>query len=160
MDYLLKEKPYAITAVGARHLKGNLENIAYITMHFKSKMLAHFNINWLSPVKVRTTLLGGEKKMLVWNDLQTDEKIRVYDKGVRVRTQEGLYKLLVEYRCGDMFSPRIDHTEALKIEAKYFIDCILNDKKPFNDGRAALRIVRWLQAADRSLKNKGGLVKL
>ncbi len=160
MDYLIKEKPVAISAIGARHFGQKLENIAYIVAHFNNNMIAHFNINWLSPVKIRTALIGGEKKMLLWNDLETNEKIKVYDKGVRIENKEGIYKLLVEYRSGDMWSPRIDHTEALKLETEYFIDCILNNKTPINDGEAGLRIVRMLEAADKSLKDKGNQVKL
>jgi len=160
MDYCIREKPVAISAIGAGHFSNKLENIAYIVAHFKNNMIAHFNINWLSPVKVRTTLIGGEKKMLVWNDLETDEKIKVYDKGVKIKNKEGIYELLVEYRSGDMWSPRIDHTEALKVETEYFIDCILNHKTPINDGRAGLRIVEMLEAADKSLKQNGNLVRL
>ncbi|MFC1620974.1 Gfo/Idh/MocA family protein [Candidatus Omnitrophota bacterium] len=160
MDYVLKEKPAAISAIGAGHFSRGLENIAYITAHFNSNMIAHFNINWLSPVKIRTTMIGGDKQMLVWNDLETDEKIKVYDKGVKIESTEGIYDLLVEYRSGDMWSPRIDTAEALKSESEYFMDCILNNKIPINDGHAGLRIVRILEAVDKSLKNKGALVKL
>lgn len=160
MDFVLKEKPVAISAIGASHFERGLENIAYIVAHFNNKLIAHFNINWLSPVKVRTTLIGGEKKMLIWNDLETDEKIKVYDKGVKIEGTEGIRDLLVEYRSGEMWSPRIDHTEALKLESEYFIDCILNDKIPINDGHAGLRVVKMLEAADKSLKDKGSPVKL
>lgn len=160
MDYVIKERPIAISAIGAGHFSKGLENIAYLVAHFNNNMIAHFNINWLSPVKIRTTLIGGEKKMLVWNDLDTDEKIKVYDKGVKIRNKEGIYNLLVEYRSGDMFSPRIDHTEALEFETRYFIDCILNDETPINDGYSGLRVVRMLEAADESLRHKGSLIKL
>lgn len=161
MNYVIKEDPAAISAIGAGHFGYGLENIAYLVVHFKSNMIAHFNINWLSPVKVRTTLIGGEKKMLVWNDLETDEKIKIYDKGVRIRSKEGVYKLLVEYRSGDMMSPRIDITEALKLETEYFADCILHNKtQTINTGNSGLKVVRMLEAATRSLKNKGALVKL
>ena len=98
--------------------------------------------------------------MLVWNDLETDEKIKIYDRGVKVQDNEGIYKLLVEYRSGDMWSPRLDCTEALKLETEYFVDCILNDKNPINDGHAGLRVVKMLEAADKSLKNKGALTRL
>lgn len=160
MDFVLQDKPVALSAIGAGHFTKGIENIAYIVVQFNSNLIAHFNINWLSPVKVRTTLIGGEKKMLAWNDLETDEKIKVYDKGVRVKNKEGMYKLLVEYRSGDMWSPRIDHSEALKLETEYFIDCISNQKQPINDGFSGLRVVKMLEAADKSLKNKGALVKL
>lgn len=160
MDYIVKERPLAISAIGAGHFACRLENIAYVVVHFNNNMIAHFNINWISPVKIRTTLIGGQKKMLIWNDLETDEKIKIYDKGIRVRNRQGIYKLLVEYRCGNMWSPPIDHSEALKIEAGYFVDCILKDKTPINDGYAGLRIVKMLEAADRSMKRKGDLIKL
>ena len=160
MDYVVKEKPTAILATGAKHLRHSQENIAYITAHFNNNLIAHFNINWLSPVKVRTTFIGGEKKMLLWNDLETDEKIKIYDKGVKIESREGIYKLLVEYRSGDMHSPRIDVFEALRLEAQYFIDCIKHNKIPINDGNAGLRVVKILEAADKSLKTKGALIKL
>lgn len=160
MDYVLKEKPVAISAIGAGHFARRPENIAYIVVHFNNNLIAHFHINWLSPVKIRTTLIGGAKKMLVWNDLETDEKIKIYDKGVKIINKEGIYSLLVEYRSGNMFSPRIDHTEALKRETEYFIDCVLSDTIPINDGDAGLRVVKMLEAANRSLKKKGALIKL
>lgn len=160
MDYLISEKPSAIVATGGAHFHNSPENIAHITAYFNSNKIAHFNVNWLSPVKIRTTLIGGEKKMLVWNDLETDEKIKIYDKGVKMDSPEGVYKLLVEYRSGDMWAPRLEHTEALKSETEYFIDCIINDKIPINDGHAGLRIVKMLEAADRSLKGKGKFIKL
>ena len=160
MDFILKEKPISISAMGAGHFTSGIENIAYIVARFNSNMIAHFNINWLSPVKLRTTMVGGEKKMLVWDDLETDEKIKIYDKGVKVKSKEGVYKLLIEYRSGDMWSPRIGHREALKLEIEYFIACIENNKIPINDGCSGLRVVKMLEAADKSLKNNGALVKL
>jgi len=159
MDYLIKEKPTAILASGVSHFNG-LEDVAYITVHFPGRMIAHFNVNWLSPVKVRMTLIGGEKRMLVWNDLETDEKVKVYDKGVEVTNRESIYDLLVSYRSGDMWVPKIDRTEALKSEAEYFADCVRNNKTPINDGRAGLRVVKLLEAADKSLKDRGGIVPL
>jgi predicted dehydrogenase len=159
MDYIIDEKPDCISASGKTHING-YEDIAYMTVHFTNNMIAHFNVNWLSPVKIRTTLIGGEKKMLVWNDLDADEKIKVYDKGVDVKNTEGIYKLLVSYRSGDMFAPKIAPKEALKLEAEYFVDCILNDKTPFNDGHAGLRVVKMLEASTYSLRHGGKKVKL
>ena len=106
------------------------------------------------------TLIGGEKKMLVWNDLEADEKLKVYDKGVQMTAADGVYQLLVSYRSGDMWAPRVEQVEALKLEAAYFVDCVLNNKTPFNDGVAGLRIVRMLEAADESLKQKGKIIQL
>ena len=159
MDYLIKEKPEAIVATGERHLNG-VADIAFINIFYPNNIIGHINVNWLSPVKVRTTLIGGEKKMLVWNDLEADEKIKVYDKGVQMTSGEGVYQLLVSYRSGDMWAPRVEQIEALREEAAYFVDCILNDKKPFNDGIAGLHVVKMLEAADRSLEQKGKIIQL
>ena len=160
MDYLIKARPVAITANGKAHFENGLEDVAYITVYFEDNMIAHFNVNWLSPVKVRATLIGGEKKMLAWNDLEADEKIRVYDKGVEVKNGAGIYDLLVSYRSGDMWAPRLDQTEALKMETEYFVRCILNNETPVNDGSAGLRVVRMLEACDESLKKNGALIRL
>lgn len=159
MDFLIKEKPAAISSSGKAHVNG-LEDTAYITAHFNDNMIAHFNVNWLSPVKVRTTLVGGEKKMLVWNDLDVDEKIKIYDKGVEVQNMEGVYNLLVSYRSGDMWAPRVEQVEALKVEAEYFVRCIENNETPINDGLAGLRIVKMLDACNKSLKDRGRMVYL
>src|SRR6266403_171575 len=159
MDHLIMSKPEAIVATGANHLNGHAD-VAFLTIYYPNNLIAHINVNWLSPVKVRTTLLGGEKKMLVWNDLEADEKIKLYDRGVQMMSGEAVYQQLVSYRTGDMWSPNIEQIEALKVEASYFIDCIRNDKRPFNDGEAGLRIVRMLEAADESLKLRGKVVKV
>lgn len=160
MDYLLEEKPVAIAADGKAHFGNGLEDVAYITVYFSNNLIGHFNVNWLSPVKVRTTLIGGEKRMLAWNDLEADEKIKVYDRGIEITNKEGIYNLLVNYRSGDMWAPKIEHREALRIEAKHVVDCILNDTIPLNDGHAGLRIVRMLEASSVSLANDGKLVYL
>jgi predicted dehydrogenase len=159
MDYLIKERPEAVVATGERHLNG-VADIAFMTLYYPNNMIGHINVNWLSPVKVRTTLIGGEKKMLVWNDLEADEKLKVYDKGVQMASGEAVYQTLVSYRTGDMWAPRVEQVEALKVEAAYFVDCIVNNKKPFNDGVAGLHVVRMLEAADLSLQQKGKVVQL
>ena len=159
MDYLIKKEPEAVVATGEKHLNG-VEDVAYMTIHFPDSVIAHINVNWLSPVKIRTTLIGGEKRMLVWNDLVADEKIRVYDKGVQIKSGEGIRDLLVSYRSGDMWAPQIEPGEALRVELDYFADCILNSTKPFNDGHAGLRVVRMLEAADCSIRKRGELVRL
>jgi len=160
MDYCLKEKPECVVSHGMDHFGRGLEDVAYVTMYFRSGMIAHFNMNWISPVKIRTTCIGGSKKMLVWNDLEADEKIKVYDKGVEIKNKESVYNLLVEYRSGDMWGPRTDTREALKVEAAYFIECIKKNKTPFNDGEAGLRVVEMLEAADRSLSKNGKTVRV
>ena len=157
IDHLIRKTPEAISATGQTHLNGH-EDVAFITLYFPDKVIAHINVNWLSPVKVRTTLIGGEKKMLVWNDLEADEKIKIYDKGVNVTSREGLYNLLVHYRSGDMWAPQIEQVEALSRELAYFVDCILNDQTPFNDGHAGLRVVKMLEAANLSMQKRGELV--
>lgn len=157
IDYLVGMKHDAVVATGACHVDRHAD-VAYMTIYYPDNVIAHVNVNWLSPVKIRMTLIGGEKKMLVWNDLVADEKIRVYDKGVDVKTREGLYDALVSYRLGDMWSPRLDEMEALKVELGYFVECVTNSKKPFNDGAAGLRVVRMLEAAEESLRKKGEVV--
>lgn len=159
MNYLIDKKPEAVSATGQKHLNGH-EDIAFITVYFPGNVIAHVNVNWLSPVKVRTTLIGGEKKMLVWNDLAADEKIKVYDRGVDIKSREGLYELLVSYRSGDMWAPQVEQTEALRLELDHLIDCIENNKTPINDGHSGYQVVQVLEAAEKSLKGRGELVKL
>ena len=159
MDYLIEPSPEAIVATGQGHLNGH-EDVAFITLYFPDKVIAHINVNWLSPVKVRTTLIGGEKRMVVWNDLEADEKIRVYDKGVKINSSEGVYDLLVNYRSGDMWVPHLEQAEALHKELSYFVDCVSSGEEPFNNGCAGLRIVKMLEAATVSLNKRGSLVYL
>jgi predicted dehydrogenase len=166
MDFLIRQKAQGVVATGEAHFNGQAD-VAFITVYFPGKTIAHINVNWLSPVKVRTTLIGGEKRMLVWNDLEADEKIRVYDKGLQVDggnghtngdgngATKGLYELLVSYRSGDMWAPRLERAEALTVELGYFIDCITKDQTPVNDGVAGARVVKMLEAADRSLRERG-----
>jgi predicted dehydrogenase len=159
MDYLIQRDPDVVIATGQNHLNG-LEDVGYMTIYFDDSIIAHINVNWLSPVKVRTTLLGGEKKMVVWNDLEADEKVKLYDKGVNIANGEGIYDLLVSYRSGDLWAPKIDQTEALSGEAKYFAECLEKNQKPFNDGVAGLRVVKLLEAADQSLKERGKAIRV
>ncbi len=160
MDYVIQKEPQAVVATGEKHLNSHVD-VAFITIYFPDNVLAHINVNWLSPVKVRTTLIGGEKKMLVWNDLEADEKIKVYDKGVTVTNgTKGVYDLLVSYRSGDMWAPRVEQTEALKCETRHFMDCISSNRTSINDGVAGLRVVQLLEAAEKSLKERGKLVEL
>jgi predicted dehydrogenase len=160
MDYIIQKKPEAIVATGEKHLNSHVD-IAFLTIYFPDNVVAHINVNWLSPVKVRTTLIGGEKKMLVWNDLEADEKIKIYDKGVTVTNgSRGVYDLLVSYRSGDMWAPRVEQTEALKCETSHFMECINSNRAAINDGVAGLRVVQLLEAAEHSLKYRGRLVQL
>ncbi len=160
MNYLIDYEPTALSAWGTEHFGRGLEDVAYVAVHFNNGFIAHFHCNWLSPVKIRKTLISGSKKMLVWDDLSSDEKVKIYDKGVDIENNEGIHKLLVSYRSGDVYVPKIDNTEALKLELDYFVECIEKDIKPFNDGEAGLMVVRMLEAANKSMKNDGGKVRL
>lgn len=160
MDYLIGEKPQAVVATGSEHFGRGLEDIAYLTFYYSRNFIAHISVNWLSPVKVRTTLIGGQRKMLVWNDLAPDEKIKIYDKGVQVSTKEGQYSLLVDYRSGDMWVPKIEQTEALRLMAEKFVDYVENGGTVVNDGVAGLGIVKMLTAANESLSNNSKTVYL
>jgi predicted dehydrogenase len=159
IDHLIAAGPEAIVATGEKHVNGE-EDMAFIAMYFPDKVIAHLNVNWLSPVKVRTTRIGGEKRMLVWNDLEADEKIKVYDKGVEWSNSHGAgdYDLRVSYRAGDLWAPRVEQVEALTLETQYFVDCVFNGVTPFNDGHAGLRVVRMLEAINDSIAHKGRMV--
>jgi predicted dehydrogenase len=159
MNHLIKDKVEAIVATGETHLNSH-EDVAFITVYFEHNIIAHINVNWLSPVKVRTTLIGGEKRMVVWNDLEADEKVKVYDRGIQITNREGVYDLLVSYRSGDMWAPKVEQTEALKAECEYFVDCIQDNKQPFNDGQAGLQVVKMLEAATQSMRERGRIVQI
>ncbi|BAZ83355.1 Gfo/Idh/MocA family oxidoreductase [Sphaerospermopsis kisseleviana CS-549] len=161
MDYVLPSKPYAVSATGISHIPNEPENIAYLTLFFEHNLIAHIHVNWLAPVKVRRTLLGGSKKMICYDDLEPSEKIKVYDKGITVNgSPENLYQMLVSYRTGDMCSPKLDMTEALQTEALHFLHCIQSGKRPITDGEAGLRVVRILEAATQSIQQQGRLIEL
>lgn len=165
MAHLIDKKPVALTAHGTVHFEGGFEDIAYVAIEFEGNcFIAHFHVNWLSPVKIRQTLISGDKKMLVWDDLDPDEKVKIYDRGVDVKSsnnvKNGIHELLVSYRSGDVHIPKLEATEALKAEAQYFIDCLEKNEVPFNDGQAGLQVVRLLEAADLSLKQGGQRIEL
>lgn len=160
MEYVLGESPVAVSATGIGHVTGATENIAYVTAFYESSLIAHVNVNWLSPVKVRRTLIGGSKQMIVYDDIENSEKVKVYDKGIVVKNTESVYKMLVSYRTGDMHAPQIDVTEALRIEAQHFADCIEHGTTPITDGFAGLRVVGVLEAATRSMRDRGRSVQL
>lgn len=159
MHYLLDEEPTSLSATGQAHIN-KFEDLAYITVNFASNLIAHFSVNWLSPVKVRNTMIGGEKQMLVWDDVKPDEKIKVYDKGIWVDSRESMHKLRVSYRSGDMFAPKIDSNEALKVECGHFLDCIDKGTKPINSGEEGLEVVKMLAACDLSMRHNGKTVAI
>ncbi|MGO4441348.1 Gfo/Idh/MocA family protein [Rhizobium sp. RAF56] len=165
MDYVLREKPVAVSATGMSHVAGEPANIAYLNLFFDSKLIAHIHVNWLAPVKVRRTLVGGSSKMIVYDDLEPSEKIKVYDKGITLngnpqKNGEKIHQMLVGYRTGDMYAPQLDMTEALGSELRQFTDCIINGGTPTADGHAGLRVVRILEAATESLAQRGRVIEL
>ncbi len=161
MDAVLPVKPVAISTTGISHIPGQPENVAYITLFFAGPQIAHVHVNWLTPVKVRHTLIGGSEKMILYDDLEPSEKVKVYDKGISVTPRpEDVYKMLVSYRSGDMYAPRLDNTEALQTEALHFIDCVQNSRQPETDGAAGLRMVQMIEAAEMSLRDRGRLIEL
>ena len=161
IDYVLPSKPVAVCATGISHVPGQPENVAYITLFFPSAQIAHVHVNWLTPVKVRHTLIGGSEKMILYDDLDPSEKLKIYDKGIDVTPEpEDVYKMLVSYRLGDMWAPQLNNTEALQTEALHFIDCIEHSKQPETDGPAGLRMVTLIEAAETSLRDRGRLVEL
>ncbi|HKR15356.1 MAG TPA: Gfo/Idh/MocA family oxidoreductase [Pyrinomonadaceae bacterium] len=161
IDYVLPEKPIAVSATGISHIPNQPENVAYITLFFNSSQIAHVHVNWLTPVKVRHTLIGGSEKMILYDDLEPSEKLKIYDKGIRVTPRpEDVYRMLVSYRLGDMWAPRLDNTEALQTEALHFIDCIEHGRQPETDGVAGLRLVNMIEAAETSLRDRGRLIEI
>jgi predicted dehydrogenase len=162
MEYLLDKSPLSVSAVGSCHFHEDLENIAYVNVQLEDNVLAHFHVNWLSPVKVRQILIGGSDKMVLYDDLKADEKLCVYDKGVSITPQntESVYKTLVEYRTGDMLAPKLDRTEPLRLACQHFADCIYDRTTPISDGPFALKVVRILEAAEKSLRNQGERISL
>lgn len=163
MDYVLPFHPCAVSATGLSHVPGGTENVAYLTLFFEGSQIAHIHANWLAPVKLRRTLIGASGKMIVYDDLEQSEKIKLYDKGITLsnhQNPEKLYQILVGYRTGDMLAPNLDTTEALRREADHFIRCIEQSEEPITDGSAGLRVVEILQAASQSMAQRGRPVDL
>jgi predicted dehydrogenase len=163
MDYVLgARQPMAVSATGSSHLSGHPEDVAYLTLYFDNNLIAHFHVNWLSPVKLRKTLIGGSRKMIVYDDLEAAEKVRVYDKGLifDVDAEKRNEMRLRGYRSGDVWSPQIDLGEALRTEMQHFVKCIQGVEKPLTDGRSGWRVVRVLEAASESMKRKGTPVEV
>ncbi|HEX7080827.1 MAG TPA: Gfo/Idh/MocA family oxidoreductase [Gammaproteobacteria bacterium] len=159
LDYLLHEHPIAVSASGGNHFPGTPENLAYISLFYESGTIAHCNVSWLAPVKVRQILLGGSEKMIVYNDLEPSEKIRVYDSGVNFTDDpERIHEMRVGYRTGDMWAPKLPTTEALRVEGEHFIECIRNDTTPETDGELGLRVVEIIEAATSSMRGRGETV--
>lgn len=162
MFYINPEfKPHSVNAVGADHMGKGMVDVAYLTVNGSDNFIGHFHCNWLSPVKVRKTLVAGDRKMLVWDDLEADEKVKVYNKKVEeVSEKSEFYKLQVKYHHGDILVPVVEQIEALKLETEHLVDCLNNGTKPINGGYEGLQVVKVLEASDVSLKNQGKEIKL
>jgi predicted dehydrogenase len=161
MDFVLGRQPVSVSATGLSHVPGQPENIAYVTMFFADNVIAHVHANWLAPVKVRRTLLGGSRRMVLFDDLEASEKIKVYDRGISVNASpENVYQMMVGYRTGDMWAPQLPIREALQAEAAHFVECVTGGHTPITDGAAGLRVVRLLEAATASMRSHGRPVEL
>jgi predicted dehydrogenase len=161
MEYVLPSRALAVSATGISNIPGQPENVAYITLFFATPQIAHVHVNWLTPVKVRHTLIGGSEKMILYDDLEPSEKVKIYDKGVTLsQNGEAVYEMLVSYRSGDMWAPRLDTTEALQREVLHFIDCVEHHKTPETDGQTGLRLLQIVEATERSLRGRGRLVEI
>ncbi|HNW60421.1 MAG TPA: Gfo/Idh/MocA family oxidoreductase [bacterium] len=161
MDHLLQLKPEGVVATGADHVGKGHEDVAYLTVYFPGNIIAHIHANWLSPVKIRQTLIAGTKKMIVWDDNIPTDKIKIYDSGITVnRTKDEIYDTLIQYRTGDMWAPKVPLTEALSLEVNHFAECIQTGKTPITDGVAGFNVVRILEASEQSIKARGKEIRL
>ena len=161
LDHIFPDTPTEVSVTGVNHVDGRPADIAYLTLFYDSNTIAHLHLNWLAPVKVRRTLIGGSRKMIVYDDLEPSEKIKVYDKGITTgRREDNNYQQLIGYRSGDMWAPQLDPTEALRVEAEHFCGCVMDGQTSLSDGQAGLRVVRILEAASRSLSERGRPVRL
>jgi predicted dehydrogenase len=162
MDYVFELDPIAVSCTGIKHFEGQPEDVAYLTLFFNENFIAHLHVNWLSPVKLRRTLIGGSSKMIVYDDLEAYEKVRLHDKGLIMEAdqEQARQMLLRGYRSGDVWSPQVDPREALGVELNHFVDCIRHKKTPVTDGKAGFRVVQILEAAEQSLRAKGAPAEL
>ena len=160
LGHVVEEQPVSVCAVGACHFGKAVESVAYLTVYFQGGLIAHFHNNWLAPVKIRSVIVGGSKKMILYDDMQASEKIKVYDRGVDVNGQKNVHDTLVSYRLGDMWAPKLDNTEALRLVATEFVDCIQTGRRPVTDGVSGLNVVKILEASEMSIKHRGREVKL
>ncbi len=164
MDYLIDRQPQTVSAIGSCHIERGIENIAYLMMNFGDDFIAHFHFNWLAPVKIRRTMIAGSRKMILYDDIEPTEKVRIYDKGVTTNRvgpdREADYQTLVSYRTGDVWAPKLDSTEALRHVVAEFLESIGTGRRPLTDGQSGWRVVRLLEAAQESIKHGGRLVKV
>jgi len=160
MDYVLGQRPVAVAATGAAHVPGHHVNLAYLTCYFDGSLITHHHVNWLAPLKIRRTLIGGARQMIVYDDLEPSEKIKVYDKGVTIADAQGALESMIGYRTGDMWAPQLSLTEGLRVEAQHFLECVTHRRQPLTDGPCGLRVISVLEAATRSLARRGQPVEL
>jgi predicted dehydrogenase len=160
MNYVFPDQPVAVSATGIGHVPGKPANVAYLTLYFNNPVIAHINVNWLAPVKLRRTLIGGDRKMIVYDDLEPSEKIKIYDKGIELTSRESIYETMIGYRTGDMYAPKLDGTEALRREVRHFDESVENHTQPESSGEAGLYVVRSLEAATASMNARGAPLEL
>ena len=161
MDYLMPFKKFTVSATGSNYYGNGIVPKSLLTIYMENNVVGHINVSWVSPVKIRHTLIGGTSKMILYDDNNPSEKVKVYDKGVDLSvTKEELYRLKIQYRIGDMYAPKLEEVEALTLGAEHFADCIINGKKPMTDGKAGLEVVKVLVASKESLKKNGAPVEL
>ena len=161
MDHLMPFKKFTVSATGSDYYGNGIVPKALLTIYMENNIVGHINVSWVSPVKIRQTLIGGTSKMILYDDNNPSEKVKVYDKGVDLfETKEELYRLKIQYRVGDMYAPKLEEIEALAVATEHFADCILNGKKPVTDGRAGLEVVKVLVASKESLRKKGAPIEL
>ncbi len=157
--HLVAEDPISVQALGACHAGNGIENLAYVHLEFPNNFVAHFHLNWLAPVKIRQTIVAGSRKMIVYDDMERSEKIKIYDKGIAIEKSsagvDALYKACIAYRSGDMTAPHLENSEALRVETAHFVQCVRERRRPIADGHAGLRVVRMLEAAEQSLRSGG-----
>ena len=160
MDYVMGHRPVAVAATGAAHVPGHQVNLAYLTCYFEGSLITHHHVNWLAPLKIRRTLIGGARQMIVYDDLEPSEKIKVYDKGVTLADSQGALESMIGYRTGDMWAPQLSLTEGLRVEAQHFLECVTHRRQPLTDGPCGLRVIGILEAAATSLARRGQPVEL
>jgi predicted dehydrogenase len=160
--YLIDQEPLAVRAMGACHAGNDIESLAYLHLEFPAGVVAHFHLNWLAPVKLRRTVIGGTRKMIVYDDMERSEKVKVYDKGIVLKENDlaAIYKVYVDYRSGDMVAPKLEHQEALAVEVEHFLTCVRQRTRPLSDGRFGLTVTRILEAAQISIKQSGRRIVL
>lgn len=160
MDFIIPTRPVAVSSTGIAHVPGQPENTAYLTLFFDASLIAHIHVNWLAPVKIRQTLIGGSEKMIVYDDLEPTEKVKVYDKGITVADADTIRRMRIGYRMGDMWAPNLDSAEPLQLVTSHFLSCVADGQQPMTDGNSGLRVVRIMEAATESMGKQGEPVRL